>query len=63
MSQLEAIGKMIKARRDERITEAANVAALSILEDLDPDFDPKEVAQRISDALGAILEENAASNL
>lgn len=58
MSQLESIGRMIKARRDEEITEAANKAALSILENLEPDFDPREVAQQISDALEKVLNES-----
>ena len=60
MSQLEAIGRMIKAKRDERISEAAHTAAVTILNDLPEDFDPKEVAQKISDEVGRILEENAA---
>ena len=41
MSQLEAIGRMIKAKRDERISEAAHTAAVTILNDL-PDLSSGE---------------------
>lgn len=58
MSQLEAIGRQIKARRDERISKAAHEAAMKILLEAEAkgSFDPKDLAERISNAVGEILE-------
>ena len=56
MSQLETLARHLKAKRDQEITDAANKAALSILENLEPGFDPREVARRISQAVGEILD-------
>lgn len=57
ISQLEKIGQMIKDRRDEEITRAVNEVSMRILEGLEPGFDHREVAQRISEAVGKILDE------
>lgn len=57
MSQLEAIGKQLKARRDEQISKAAHDAAMEILLEAEAkgSFDPRDIADRISEAVGKIL--------
>lgn len=56
MKQLEEIGRLIKDRRDEEITKAVEKVSLEILGSLSEGFDPREVAMRISDEVGKILD-------
>lgn len=52
---------MLKAKRDKEISLLAHEAAMAILTDLEAKgepVDPRETAQRISDAVGELLEKH-----
>lgn len=59
MSQLQNIGRMLKARRDERISKRAHEEAMKILLEAEAkgSFDPQDIADRISEAVAKVVDE------
>lgn len=56
MSQLERIGQMMREKRLEQAGKEAERLALEILNSVGPDFDPREVAKLISEAVKDIID-------